>query len=445
MNEDQLPDSIRNALSLLRKKSKHYVQVRYIHNGFYAYEVATHVDAKTQKKKRVSFYLGRILDDGKLIMPRRRQGSAAANSIGEQLSRMDSRNDASPFENAAHPNEIDLRILTAISTDGRMPISEIGAAAGIGRTSAQYRLEKLEKEYGIRYTLEFGPRPFGLFRYFILVRFIHGKPSADKIRDLLKDNYMIQLVALTKGESDMFIYVLAEDTKKLEDMIYEIRSSHVFAGYGAEWMISYITYSYGYLPIREEFFDYLNGRIWHRTKETPRKKERQLLEREYIVLKELNAKGNLEFEQIEKKHGLSHGSASYTYYKLLEQSVIKRATITMETPPIKYNAIVLLKQFYINYFNATRDRFLMHIISDTQTPINKYLLIGDIGAPYGFLFISPIFNDGELNSVEAELKSLTGKSEISSLIITDILLGSLGYRRLDNKESLQYKALSKPS
>lgn len=445
MNEDQLPNSIRNALSALRKKSKHYVQVRYIHNGFYAYEVATHVDAKTKKKKRVSFYLGRILEDGKLAMPRRRNGSASAGSLDEQLSDMDSKGIASPLENAAHPNEIDLKILTAISTDGRMSISEIGEIAGVGRTSAQYRLGKLEREYGIQYTIEFGPRPFGLFRYFILVRFIHGKPNADKIRNLLKGNYMIQLVALTKGEFDMFIYVLAEDTKKLEDMIYEIRSSQVFAGYGAEWMVSYITYSYGYLPIREEFFDYLNGRIWHRTKETPRKREGQLLEREYIVLKELNAKGNLEFEQIEKKHGLTHGSASYTYYKLLGQSVIKRATITMKTPPIKYNAIILLKQFYINYFNATRNKFLMHVISNTPTPINRYLLIGDIGAPYGFLFISPIFNDGELSSIERELKDLTGKSEISSLIITDILLGSLGYRKLDNKESLQYKVLSKPS
>ena len=220
MNEDQLPNSIRNALSALRKKSKHYVQVRYIHNGFYAYEVATHVDAKTKKKKRVSFYLGRILEDGKLAMPRRRNGSASAGSLDEQLSDMDSKGIASPLENAAHPNEIDLKILTAISTDGRMSISEIGEIAGVGRTSAQYRLGKLEREYGIQYTIEFGPRPFGLFRYFILVRFIHGKPNADKIRNLLKGNYMIQLVALTKGEFDMFIYVLAEDTKKLEDMIY---------------------------------------------------------------------------------------------------------------------------------------------------------------------------------------------------------------------------------
>ena len=82
-----------------------------------------------------------------------------------------------------------------------------------------YRIKKLEKRYGITYTLEFGPRPFGFFRYVVFVRFLHGMPGANDIKEVLEKEPMVQFAALIKGKYDLFIYIRMHRLCSLRSMM----------------------------------------------------------------------------------------------------------------------------------------------------------------------------------------------------------------------------------
>lgn len=195
------------------------------------------------------------------------------------------------------------------------------------------------------------------------------------------------------------------------------------------------------MPARIQFFEILKDKVWHKTKETQKKKPDQLLEREYIVLKELTENGNEDFAVIDKKYNFSVGASQYTYQRLIAHKIIYRTTITMEDLPFRYIAISKCSQLNINEFNSKRDSYLLDVIQETNTPINKYILIGDIGSPSGLLYITPIFKDGELDDIENNVKEKVRGSEIESYIITKTLVGKLGFRRIDNKKSAQYSLL----
>jgi len=207
--------------------------------------------------------------------------------------------------------------------------------------------------------------------------------------------------------------------------------------------VSYITYAYGYTPIRQEFFDLLKERVWYRSKEHPKRKPEQILQREYDVLRILNKDGRKGFLEIDNELGLSKGSADYTYYRLLEKLLIYRVTIRMDKLPARLNAVIRIPQTYIKGLNVHKKEFMLHLIENPKTPTNKYALEGDIGMPQGGLFIRPIYNE-TLENIDKEIQSaLAEKSKPDIEIITDTLVGSVGFRRLPTEETYQYKAMIK--
>ncbi len=437
------PDPVARRLAEIRKGRKHKVYIRRIKGKYYVYEVASVQDVATGRKKRLAFYLGKIDGGGGFIKARyRKRPETRSDSLEEWIKARRSDSEQGPIGPLIHPDSTDLKILTKISTDGRATISEIAGHAGISRSSASNRLDKLVSAYGIKYTLEFGYSFFGFFRYAAFVKFVgDSKPDIDKVTAVLESEPTIQYAALLKGDYDLFIYIFAENTHSLEYKIYELRSGELLAPYKMEWDVSYIMSSYGYVPVRPKFFEKLEGKIWHKSKETPRKGEEQLLKREYVVLKELNESGNISFSEIDKKHGFSPGAAHYTYQRLVERGIIYRITITMDKLPFTYLVLSQCRQLDIKAFNASRDAYLLDVIMETNTPVNKYALVGDTGSPYGLLYMTPVFKGEGLSDVEKGLKAAVKGSEADSHIVIKNLVGSLGFRKLDNTQSSQYQIL----
>ena len=95
----------------------------------------------------------------------------------------------------------------------------------------------------------------------------------------------------------------------------------------------------------------------------------------------------------------------------------------------------------IGSFEIHRNEYLSYIISDTDTPTNKYILEGDIGAPYGNLFIKPVYGES-LNDITSELKHYLREEKVDVHIITDVLVGTLGYRKIAKETTYQYKILT---
>ena len=435
----ELPAKVKETLESLKRKHRYPVSVALIRGSYYAYEVSKE-RAKDGARKSHTLYLGKISEDGTFTEARHRKEETRAKSL-EELLKKKKEEKKDPLEELVHPDRIDLGILEAISTDGRISVAEIARKVGISPVAARYRLRKLEKRYGIRYTLEFGYSFFGFFRFIIFIKFKGKKSSPEAIKEVFEKEPTIQYAAMLSGKYDVFVYLLAESPILLERKLYDLRSSPPFAPYDTYWYVNYITYSYGYVPMRERFFEILKEKTWHKTEDTPRKKPDQLMEREYLLLKELGEDGRRDFAQIDEKYKFSKGAAQYTYYRLIERKIIYRITITMDKVPFKYIMLAKCNQLNVQEFNNHRDSYFMDVIQETDTPLNKYLLIGDISSPNGLLYIAPVFKDGDTERIKNDIINTVRGSKIIPSIITKTLIGQLGFRRIDNTKSAQYNLL----
>ena len=434
-----LPNPVQSALDKLNEGRKKKLVVGVVKGRYYVFDTTSTYSEEKGGKVTATLYLGKIEPDGRFILAAHKRDFTKVYRVSDLIL---NKYRKSPIDEVMHPDKADSKIIEMLSTDGRISTSSIAERIGMSNPAVAYRIKKLEKRYGITYTLEFGPRPFGFFRYVVFVRFLHGMPGANDIKEVLEKEPMVQFAALIKGKYDLFIYILAENTQELENSLYRIRADSILSRYKSSWSVSYITYAYGYIPLRKEFVELLEKKVWHRSKETPRRKPDQILERDYLVLKELNENGRESFADMDKKLALNEGASDYTYYKLLRDRTIYRVTTNMSSPGSKYAVIMRCPQRDIGSFVAHRNDYLSYIISDTQTPTNKYILIGDIGAPHGSFYIKPIY-DEKLADVVSELKHYLKEDIVETHVITDILVGQLGYRKIAKEETYQYKALTK--
>ncbi|MEM0154732.1 MAG: winged helix-turn-helix transcriptional regulator, partial [Methanothrix sp.] len=249
----ELNNAVRASLEKLKKSHSHSVSIAKINGAFYVYEVKS--EMRNGVRKSTSFYLGKIEKDGTFVPARHKKRETEANSLDEAIKLK-----YASIDTTLYPDSTDLAILEAISANGRASMAEVADYAGITVAVAKRRLKLLELKYDIKYIPEFGPRPFGFFRYVVFVRFFKGKvPDVHRLKEILEKEPTIQFAAMLKGRYHLFMYVLAESTQTLEDTIYRIRSQQLFSGVRSFWQVSYMTYAYGYTPIRQEFLETLKS------------------------------------------------------------------------------------------------------------------------------------------------------------------------------------------
>ena len=436
----EVPEAIRVAFEGLKKKLNSHLSLVKIGDNYYVNETATQFSDEKNKKITVSRYIGKIGSDGSFTEAMHRKKETRVKSIRELIAAKKLEEDSNSI---LYPDDIDLKLLEMLSANGREPVAELSKVLGLSQAACKYRIQRLEKRYGITYTVEVGPRPFNFFRYVAFVRFGRDKPDIETLRKVIGKEPLVQLALSLKGPHDLFLYMLAENTQLLEDAIYRMRSELPMTRYKAYWNVTYISRAYGYLPLRQEFIELLKEKVWHRSKEHPRRLPDQLLEREYLVLSQLNKDGRISFVDLDKKLNLNPGASDYTYNRLIEKGMIERVTINMEKPQMKYPALFVVKQPDINAFNIHRNEFRAKLIALPKTPANTVCLEGDIGAPYGLVYIMPIYTNTEsATKIIADLSKQSIK-DIRDYIVTDTIIGSLGFRRIAPEQTYQYNFILK--
>jgi DNA-binding Lrp family transcriptional regulator len=389
----------------------------------------------------MSLYLGKIERSGRFVEPVRKKNSTRdIKNLDEYIQkrkRIELGEEKEAFESEYEP-----LILKELSTNPRDGIAAISKRLGLPYQTTLYWIRKLEKKYGIHYTLEpIFLNKFGFFRFFALAKFKDRRPNITELRKLLESKPQVQAAFLTKGSYDLFIFFLAEDPISAEDFIYEIRSDAALADYPAYWHSSYYTQGIGYIPLRDSFFDQLEKRVWRRSKDQPRKQRDQIFLREYATLKELNSNGMIEFSKIDEKYGLKNGSARYTYRRLLDDKLILRITIAMDSPPIKDTAVFVAEQINLGKFNKNKENFLREELADEGKPLNRYIFAGDIGSPYGIILIAPMYDSLDFDIAEQRLWDTVKGARIKASILTTMLVGRLCYRNIYTEKTWLYKSL----
>ena len=421
-----LPTSVAECLNALRKGHQHYITVKVINGKYYAFEVISKWDTTSKKRKTLTTYLGSIKDNG-LFAPAVHRAYARAQEVNKTMQTL---------------GKYDLDILTNLSMNGRMSIPSLAKRLGTSITAARYQIEKIGSKYSLRYMAEIDTGALGYLSYVTFVKFKSKIPSFTEIKEVLENEPRVQIAASLSGEYQLLIYFLSRSNSDIATFIYNLQTNTNFNKYSAEFFTTPDFTSYGFTPIRDKFFELLEEQVWERTKDSPIPRSDQISRRVFNVLKELTSNGSLEFHEIDIKYGYTSGASQYTYHQLIENGTIKRITISITPNNVKYNAIILAKITNGKSFGKTRKNLLKEIISqETEGLINKYVLTSDIETPHGILFVLPIVKESDLHVVQAQLQKQVKGIEQTTIIITEIILGSFCYRRFDNTYSKQYRRL----
>ncbi len=421
-----MPEAVRKTFARLKLEYPFYILLSIINNRFYVYHSSSIWDKEKRKVRSNKEYLGRITEDGKFIKKSVKEG------IAPQINTLTSINSL---------DKVDEKILTHLSMNCRLPISTIAERVGLSVQATERRKENLERRYGIRYFTSINYFKLGYSTYLAFVSFKDKKPDMAVLKSVLEKSPRIQLAMAAQGAYDLVLYILAENSAILNEVIFDIRKDERIGDYESIWNVVVFDQAYGCVPLRDLFFDLLEKKVWHRTKTIPKPASDSLTYREYVLLRELNSEGNKPFAEIEKMHDMGHGAAKYTFDKIKAKELIWRPTMTMGNYGVKYNAMIFISILNKAAFIRDREKFLRYIIKDYDAPSNRFSLEGDTLSPDGEVFLMPVLRDGELEMESGWLSEQINGIKLESLIITKILLGELCYRKLDNAHAQQTNIL----
>ncbi len=428
-----IPDKVREALLRLREGSSASLEIRIIKGNFYVYKVKNIWSKAKKKQIKKGEYFGKIESDGTFKPAQRRKPRRMKIYAEEQ-------NPPSQFRMHKSSLKYELQILKALSMNGRITMKALGKLIGLSETAARHQVEALEKKYSIKYIPEIDITKLGYMPFFITVKFIGDMPPIEALKKELESIPLIQAAFLTKGSFDLMIYAVARSN---EDLLFNvlIKTRRDLSQYDSLWNIIIVYEDYGYIPLREQFVEALKEQVWHRSKQSERPKEGQLRERAFNVLKELIKDGKAEFSKIGEKYNLNEQEVRYEYLKLVDSGAIRRTTISINNLPLKY--VGILQESFINYkkFRDKRASSLSDIIEDNAKAVNKYIAVFDSMNPDGSLLFVPVFEGNELYEITEKLKKLDLGIEISTAVITNMLVGSFCLRKFDNAYSVQQKIL----
>ena len=445
---ESAPGPIRTAFEALQREYSPDIEIRLINGSYCVYERITIRDPDTGIRARKSRYIGRINQSGFFIPARHKYQSRMQLRLGAEHPNRFRSQETAPGQNDKENSivepkldEKEMFILQALSMNSRISQQYLGKLLGWSQPKARYSILSLEKKLGIKYTLEIDVEKLGYVYYIVNAKFLGKRPQFDEIKAAIEAEPMVQFAALTKGDYDLFMYILVENNiDKAKEMLYNLRSS-VLPNYDMEWKVILFYKTYGYVPLRQEFFEkMLQQKVYKRTKDSPKKGSGTVWKREYDVLRLMNENSSISFAEMDSELGLGGEASRYTYMRLLEQGIIKRPTINITKPPMmKYEAIFQVAKHNQTDWSRRKD-ILRNIIGESGT-VNKYSFVGDIKDIEGVLYISPVFNDGDSSRLSQDIVESTGSDAVRTSIISEVVAGSIGVRRFDNYYSNQNRIL----
>lgn len=122
-------------------------------------------------------------------------------------------------------DDVDARIISALSLDGRRPYAEVGAEVGLSTAAVHERVKKL-LERGVirRFSISVDPERVGLsFTAFVAIRNdggAHCREVAPRLRTMPE---VVELHSVA-GEYDFLAKIRTTHARALEDLLFQIKS-----------------------------------------------------------------------------------------------------------------------------------------------------------------------------------------------------------------------------
>jgi DNA-binding Lrp family transcriptional regulator len=317
------------------------------------------------------------------------------------------------------------RLLRVLSNNSRAKINEIAESTGVSRRTISLKLNAMEREFKINYTLEFNEEKLGLARpHIILVKF-GSKPDYGKIGELLKESPIPQMAASINGSFDLLIYANAFSGQDYAH--WDKRMQSILSDYKVEWYASEIVHrQLGFFPLRNEIIE-----------------RAPIKERYKKMLTILNSNSRIRFQDLAKELGMNVNTASYNFNSLLKLGYIKSFTITMGA--VKDVSLMSFFGKYSpaeGYEKAAAEAQKFFASDDNDPLISRYLITAPLIGSYDLFTLGAFddFKSAYKNDVLLHKKIFKKhKVKIEYGEIKEILMGKLPIRSMDTKKD--YKAI----
>ena len=442
-----LPTRVAGTFKDLKTRYDQTLILRRFGNHYYVYKTSSKWNKENKKVETRQEYLGRIVENGTFIKKLEswvgkdlKRAIAIVQASGGQV--IFQRKEELAMPRALEVSDVEKKVMMILSMNARLPVSTIAKKIGLKRSIVITTIRNLENRYGIEYILEIDIRKLGFRPYLILVKFEGDPPPSELIKDLVLNEPRIQFAAVMKGNYDLVMYWLDDITSlEIADNMWKFESNTTLKDYKMKLDVTPFGHTYSFVPLRTEFIEkILKQRAMHGKGRNDSSKENKLRFREFVLINELNKNSIKNFTEIDVKYALGKGASRYSYLNLKEQDIIVRSTISTTKLPIRYTGMILLET--VNAPELEVDMYkLQQDIIEYGDLLNKYVLVGNIGIASGSIRFMPVFREGELDKAIMSLRKNVAGANFKSAVITEVLVGSLCYRRFDNTFSMQYLGL----
>ncbi|MDE1865073.1 MAG: AsnC family transcriptional regulator [Candidatus Micrarchaeota archaeon] len=447
-----VPRAVLERYEGLKRSYSFPISLKRIKGHYYIYKQLISWDRELKKYRSVEMqYLGSISSTGE-FRARRLKGDdieSAKAVISAHGGTVTMPEQAAPHaEGRSRITETDRRILTELTMDGRARVPEIASRLGLDQKAASYRIRALEKRFGIVYRPKVEVEGLGYLYFVVFVKFTSSRPDLDALEKEISANPSIQFAALSPDSKYDMVLIVATisnynshdptDEESLPAILRNIRMGPSLRDVEAEWYASYFDVAKGFVPLRQAFIEKLKrSSVWTARQERGPSK---LSKNEYAVLEALNNDGAESFRSIERRNGMADGTARYSYDRMSGRNVVRGITICMGGVGSLYNALLIMEVIDEKAYAATRrEAWAIELSERPDHLVNKITLAANIGAPYGALFMAPVFAEGDLDALQNEFYSRVKGVRISIMVLTKILCGTVPYNRFDNTKSLRYE------
>ncbi len=312
------------------------------------------------------------------------------------------------------------KMMRMLSEDSRSSNTEIAKTLGVTRQAVAKRLKRLEKEFGISYTLELNEEALGLvYPHLIMVKF-GEKPDYKYVKKLFLRSHIPQFVATLDGGYDMLIY--ANSVSRNEYTRWDKGMQVLLSDYKASWYSSEVAYKQlGFFPIRNELIEKLN------------------VESKYKgIIRLLNMNSRATFREMSAKLGVHFNILIYDFKKLLKTGYIRRFTIVERPVEDATMMYYLAKLTLTNLFDRCAANARMALTYDDRYPvISRYSFCSQLIGT-GDFFALGVFDNrqaGYSNGVLYYKNAMkTQDVKMNYGTIDRVLVGKMPLRSIDDKK-----------
>ncbi len=207
------------------------------------------------------------------------------------------------------------KILRALSENSRRSYNELAKIAGCSPQTAKKRVKWLEKEFDIKYVLEFDEEKLGLSAAYITYAKFKPMPDAGLLKKLLQAHNGPQFAAITRGDFDLVVYFSGRSNLDFSKWANWFRQQ--LDDYIVDWQPGHTTgFWYGFFPLSTATIEQI-------PLEGSKKK----------MLMLLSENARMPLEELARRCSVPPSTAHYHLESILGAPYVKRCTIVMQKSP----------------------------------------------------------------------------------------------------------------